>query len=643
MKLATFTLATCLTIGCQSSSVSTHTSALLDNERVGQWTTNDAVREFPVAGLLDTRLYEDGIGADPAIWWGRHLMTRAPDGTIWFTKSASDEIARVPATLAPGGGGGDANADIGEVDFHATAGALPSAIVATNVDEVWFTEMRAGKVGRVRDGVVTEYALPSSNSTPTSIAAAADGTLWIAESGTESIARVTLANDEVAAIDEFPVPDDQPRELTVGGDGNVYIAAAVDIFVMAPSGGLVNQFSLRDGSNVIGEGGDFAVDAVTAPTGEVYVLLNYAALTLATPSTLTPVPGHLIAGDALTFGPDGKLWGSFAFNTEDDIPNVCDDPTTTIGLNQVPVSWYEPYLNRSDLAHGTAVKVPAQNIAINDSKCQGNKIRGIAGSAPSDDARTWKIFFLETWTGHLGVLDIDPCEATGSTCGTQTVDNDTFSCGTCDATGECVKEEPPSPGWACCEPVTCESAGAHCGTISDNCVGTLDCGTCAAGARCDPATNQCVTGVAECKLNCSDGLEACEDGSPASECLPAYQQCLANCECVPTTCSAAGAQCGTISNGCTGTLDCGGCAAGYACDANQCECVPTGCNGRCGIVSNGCGGTISCGSCNCTPSCSGKKCGASDGCGGTCYGYCTNKGTTCQDDDGVKHCVFGDG
>ena len=107
--------------------------------------------------------------------------------------------------------------------------------------------------------------------------------------------------------------------------------------------------------------------------------------------------------------------------------------------------------------------------------------------------------------------------------------------------------------------------------------------------------------------------------------------------CTPTTCSAQGAACGTIGDGCGGTLSCGTCATGQACNAShQCVCAPTTCAAQgavCGTISDGCGNTLSCGTCPtgqtcnasnqciCTPqTCAslGAVCGSvSDGCGGT--------------------------
>lgn len=88
-------------------------------------------------------------------------------------------------------------------------------------------------------------------------------------------------------------------------------------------------------------------------------------------------------------------------------------------------------------------------------------------------------------------------------------------------------------------------------------------------------------------------------------------------ECTPTTCAAAGKDCGALADGCGGTLQCGGCPAGQTCGgagpANICgtggACVPTTCaasGASCGQLPNGCGATLQCGTCP-----AGETCGAS--------------------------------
>jgi peptidoglycan/xylan/chitin deacetylase (PgdA/CDA1 family) len=91
--------------------------------------------------------------------------------------------------------------------------------------------------------------------------------------------------------------------------------------------------------------------------------------------------------------------------------------------------------------------------------------------------------------------------------------------------------------------------------------------------------------------------------------------------CSPTTCAAQGKNCGTLSDGCTGSLNCGSCTAPQSCGgggtSNVCGCTPTTCAAQgknCGSISNGCGGTLSCGSCTSPQSCGGG--GTANVCGG---------------------------
>jgi hypothetical protein len=74
-----------------------------------------------------------------------------------------------------------------------------------------------------------------------------------------------------------------------------------------------------------------------------------------------------------------------------------------------------------------------------------------------------------------------------------------------------------------------------------------------------------------------------------------------DCPCLPARCPAGA--CGTLDDGCGGTLDCGGCSAGQSCLDNVClvECQPRSCAGagaQCGLISDGCGGQIDCGICD---------------------------------------------
>ncbi len=177
---------------------------------------------------------------------------------------------------------------------------------------------------------------------------------------------------------------------------------------------------------------------------------------------------------------------------------------------------------------------------------------------------------------------------------------------------------------ACCTPATCASIGATCGLVPDGCGGTLSCGTCDGLHVCDDDVHSCVT-TSTCRQSCASEEQEClADGTQLpSACVTGEHNCIDDC-CVPATCAQRGASCGSISDGCGGTLSCGNCpttgTSTYACENNQCVCIPqTSCAGKCGPQANGCGGVFNCVSCTCTPNCpNNARCGQGNGCGGYC-------------------------
>ncbi len=121
--------------------------------------------------------------------------------------------------------------------------------------------------------------------------------------------------------------------------------------------------------------------------------------------------------------------------------------------------------------------------------------------------------------------------------------------------------------------------------------------TCAqAGAECGSIADGC-GGTLECG-GCSDGGN-CGGGNTSNVCEP---------RCAPITCESAGKDCGALPDGCGGTLGCGTCASGETCggggESNVCgkaACAPTTCDAEqknCGVIDDGCGNSLQCGSCS---------------------------------------------
>ena len=155
---------------------------------------------------------------------------------------------------------------------------------------------------------------------------------------------------------------------------------------------------------------------------------------------------------------------------------------------------------------------------------------------------------------------------------------------------------------ATCVPKSCAVLGLSCGTNSDGCGGTIDCGSCASGEFCGGGGYS----------KCGAGLGGVDGGS-----------------CMPLTCLALGLNCGMNSDGCGGTMDCGSCPTGQFCGGGgfaRCgtgigadggaPCTPKTCADlqyNCGAAGDGCGGALQCGACVSPQYCGG---GGFNTCGG---------------------------
>jgi hypothetical protein len=105
-------------------------------------------------------------------------------------------------------------------------------------------------------------------------------------------------------------------------------------------------------------------------------------------------------------------------------------------------------------------------------------------------------------------------------------------------------------------------------------------------------------------------IRACTTTPSGMTCDPPSTVTIANC-CRPVSCEPG--TCGTIADGCGGTVNCGGCDAGMTCKANYCQSTCT--TAKCKCEKNG--GTWNGSSCDDT--CSTAKCKCEQG-GGTWSG-----------------------
>lgn len=136
-----------------------------------------------------------------------------------------------------------------------------------------------------------------------------------------------------------------------------------------------------------------------------------------------------------------------------------------------------------------------------------------------------------------------------------------------------------------------ESVTAECGQQPDGCGGFVSCGTCAIGQQC--VSQRCVDVARDAGLAVDAG-QPFDAGAPvdAGSALDAGTVVDAGV-CLPTSCTARGAVCGSLDDGCGATLNCGACGNGASCQQNACVC--SGGAEQCGDgVDNDCDGNVDC-------------------------------------------------
>ena len=224
-------------------------------------------------------------------------------------------------------------------------------------------------------------------------------------------------------------------------------------------------------------------------------------------------------------------------------------------------------------------------------------------------------------------------------------------------------EPPMTDGGAVCSIPTCAvGATQYCGDI-DNCGQTLHCGDCPTGLQCKNSVCAGTVCLPGCSVAGGDYCGTIGDGCGGtincpSTCPKAGWTCGTDsiCKgdpsvCTPVTCLTTSGDhyCGKIGDGCGNTLDCGSdCPTGWDCVSNLCvgssavctalTCGSPGGDHYCGTVGNGCGGTLACGD-DCP---AGWTCGTDSICKAT-PPVCT-LASTCDTPGGGRYCgQVGDG
>ena len=131
-------------------------------------------------------------------------------GNVWFTERAGNKIGRLSA------GGQFAEYQV------PTAGSGPAGIAVDGSGNVWFAEYDGGKIGMMTPtGQFTEVSLSVQGEKPTWIAVDRAGGVWFVGSGANSFGRIF--NGGVVEYG-LPTASAAPFGIAVDGLGNVWIA-----------------------------------------------------------------------------------------------------------------------------------------------------------------------------------------------------------------------------------------------------------------------------------------------------------------------------------------------------------------------------------------------------------------------------------
>lgn len=209
-------------------------------QRIGRAAPDGTVASFPLATPI-ARLGRLAIAPDGAVWFAEPTLgsvtrlaggslTRfaaaaadpslpvdavpfavavGPDGTVWATLPNADKLMRI----APDG-------KVATLEVPTRRGGLADIAVAAD-GTVYFAQIGANKVGRLKDGRFDEFAVPTPSAAITGLAVAPDGAAWFTELRGHKLARL-----HDGAIKEFTLPraDARPFGVAVDAQGNVWYA-----------------------------------------------------------------------------------------------------------------------------------------------------------------------------------------------------------------------------------------------------------------------------------------------------------------------------------------------------------------------------------------------------------------------------------
>jgi len=193
-----------------------------------------------------------------------------------------------------------------------TSNSSPANVAPGPDGSVWFTEEEQDKVGRITpSGSITEFAVPTPEGEPSGIAPGPEGNMWFTEYRANKIGRITPSG----VITEFGIeaPESGPVNIALGPEGNLWFTQNGGP-KEREKGGLIGRITpsgaISEFATPTPESGPFGITA--GPDGNIWFTEpSKDRIGRVSPSTGEVVEFHLNGGGGprgIAPGPNGEVW-----------------------------------------------------------------------------------------------------------------------------------------------------------------------------------------------------------------------------------------------------------------------------------------------------------------------------------------------